>query len=58
MLVLTRKDGEQIMIGDDIIITVVQVRGRASGVRIGVDAPKSMEIRRAGGKEDEGNKAP
>jgi len=42
MLVLSRKTGEKILIGDDISITVVRV---AQGmVRIGVDAPHEMTI--------------
>ena len=45
MLVLTRKADEQILIGDDIKITLVKVRG--GSVRIGIDAPKSVKIIRA-----------
>ena len=42
MLVLSRKVGEKILIGDDIAITVVRV---AQGtVRIGVEAPQSLQI--------------
>ena len=37
MLVLTRKAGEKIVIGDDITITILDVRG--DGIRIGIDAP-------------------
>lgn len=37
MLVLTRKTGEKIVIGDDITITILDVRG--DGIRIGIDAP-------------------
>lgn len=44
MLVLTRKSGEQILIGDDIVITVLDSRG--DGVRIGIDAPRGMKIQR------------
>lgn len=44
MLVLTRKEGEGIIIGDDIHITVVELKG--GGVRIGIDAPKSTKIHR------------
>ena len=44
MLVLTRQDGERIMIGDDIVITLVTSRG--NGVRIGIDAPAGMPIAR------------
>jgi len=45
MLVLTRKVGDKIWIGDDICLTVVQVeRGK---VRLGIEAPRSVAIRRA-----------
>lgn len=44
MLVLTRKSGEQILIGDDIVITVLE--GRGDGVRIGIDAPRGVKIQR------------
>jgi carbon storage regulator len=44
MLVLTRKVGEGIVIGNDVKITVLETRGGT--VRIGVDAPKSKKIYR------------
>ncbi|MCC9206039.1 carbon storage regulator CsrA [Arthrobacter sp. zg-Y769] len=44
MLVLTRRSGEQILIGDDIVITVLDSRG--DGVRIGIDAPRGVRIQR------------
>lgn len=44
MLVLTRKSGEQILIGDDIVITVLDSRG--DGIRIGIDAPRGVKIQR------------
>jgi carbon storage regulator len=44
MLVLTRKAGEGIIIGDDIRITVVEMKG--GGVRIGIDAPREMKVHR------------
>jgi len=44
MLVITRKPGERIMIGDDIVVTVIEVKG--SLVKLGVDAPKSISIHR------------
>ena len=44
MLVLTRKENEQIQIGDDITLTVVKVRG--GGVRIGVEAPRNVRVMR------------
>jgi carbon storage regulator CsrA len=42
MLVLTRKTDEQILIGNDIKITLVRVRG--NHVRIGIDAPRDVRI--------------
>ena len=45
MLVLTRKKGERVHIGDDIVVTVIDVRG--DGVRIGFDAPRGVSIQRA-----------
>jgi carbon storage regulator CsrA len=42
MLVLTRKADEQILIGNDIKITLVRVRGNQ--VRIGIDAPRAVRI--------------
>lgn len=44
MLVLTRKTGEGIVIGDDITIKVIEMKG--GGVRIGIDAPKNRKIYR------------
>lgn len=45
MLVLTRKYGQQIMIGDDIVITILE--GRGDSVRIGVEAPGHISVKRA-----------
>ena len=45
MLVLTRKKGERILIGDDIVVTLIDIRG--DGVRIGFDAPRGVPIKRA-----------
>ncbi len=44
MLVLSRKRDESIIIGDDIVITVVDIKGEQ--VKIGVTAPKSVSIHR------------
>ncbi len=45
MLVLTRKKGERVLIGDDIVVTLIDIRG--DGVRIGFDAPRGVPIQRA-----------
>jgi carbon storage regulator len=42
MLVLTRKVGERIQIGDKIVVTVVRINGTA--VRLGVDAPAELTV--------------
>lgn len=42
MLVLSRKGNQQIMIGDDVIVSILQVAGNR--VRIGIDAPESVRI--------------
>ena len=44
MLVLTRKVGEQIHIGDDIVITVARIH--QDKVRIGIDAPADVRVNR------------
>ena len=44
MLVLTRKPGEKILIGDNVSLTVVEVKG--DSVRIAVDAPREVKIYR------------
>jgi carbon storage regulator len=44
MLILTRRVGESLMVGDDITITVLGVKGNQ--VRIGVDAPKEVAVHR------------
>jgi len=44
MLILTRKVGESLLIGDDISITVLSVRGNQ--VKIGVNAPKDVSVHR------------
>lgn len=45
MLVLTRRAGESIVIGDDIKVVVLDVHGDT--VRIGIDAPRSIQVHRA-----------
>jgi carbon storage regulator len=44
MLVLARKVGQSIIIGDNIVLTVIEVRGEQ--VRIGIEAPKSIAVHR------------
>ena len=45
MLVLTRKSGEKIIIGDDIVVTVLDVAG--TQVRIGIEAPREIAVHRS-----------
>ncbi|MGI0646912.1 carbon storage regulator CsrA [Pseudomonas aeruginosa] len=45
MLILTRTPGETLMIGDNIKVTIADVKG--SQVRIGVSAPKDVEVHRS-----------
>lgn len=44
MLILTRRVGESLIIGDDVTITVLGVKGNQ--VRIGVDAPRDVAVHR------------
>lgn len=44
MLILTRRVGENVIVGDDIVISVIEVRGDA--VRIGIQAPRSVTVHR------------
>lgn len=44
MLVLTRRVGESLVIGNEVTVTVLEVRG--DQVRIGVDAPRSIQVHR------------
>jgi len=53
MLVLTRRKGQQILVGDDIVVTVVETKGRT--IRIGIEAPKSVHVLRAEIKSKPGN---
>ena len=62
MLILTRRVGETLMVGDDVTVTVLGVKGNQ--VRIGVNAPKEVSVHREEiylriqdekGKEADGN---
>ncbi|WP_319128757.1 carbon storage regulator CsrA [Pseudomonas aeruginosa] len=44
MLILTRRVGETLMVGDDVTVTVLVVKGNQ--VRIGVNAPKEVAVHR------------
>lgn len=44
MLVLSRKEGESIVIGDEIVVTVLEVR--SGQIRIGIDAPRELQVHR------------
>jgi len=50
MLILTRKKGEAIAIGDDIQIQVLNVKG--GQVRIGIEAPREVQVNREERLED------
>lgn len=45
MLVLSRRVGESVVIGDDVVVTVLEVRGDV--IRVGVDAPRSIAVHRS-----------
>lgn len=42
MLILSRKINEKIMIGEDIVLSIIEIRG--DQVKIGVEAPKSVKV--------------
>jgi len=44
MLVLTRRTGQSVMIGDDVTITVLEARGEV--VRLGIQAPRDVQVHR------------
>jgi len=44
MLVLTRRPGESIVVGENIVVTVIEIKG--GQVRIGIDAPREAEVYR------------
>jgi carbon storage regulator CsrA len=45
MLVLSRSEGQKIVVDEDIVITVLKIEGNR--VRLGIDAPRSVPIRRS-----------
>lgn len=45
MLVLSRRPGESVVIGDDVTVTVLEVRGDV--IRLGIAAPRSVAVHRA-----------
>lgn len=44
MLILTRRVGESIIIGDDIVVTILGLKGNQ--VKIGINAPKNVSVHR------------
>jgi len=44
VLIITRRPGEKVVLGDDVVITVMEVSGQT--VRLGIDAPKELPIYR------------
>ncbi len=44
MLILTRRIGESLVIGDDVTLTILSIKGNQ--IRIGIDAPKHVTIHR------------
>lgn len=44
MLILSRRPGESIVVGNDVVVTVLEVRG--DQIRIGIDAPRNVQVHR------------
>jgi carbon storage regulator len=44
VLIITRKPGEKIMLGDDVVVHVIEIVG--GSVRVGIDAPRSLPVYR------------
>lgn len=45
MLVLSRRPGESVVIGNEVTVTVLEVRG--DQIRVGIDAPRDVQVHRA-----------
>ena len=56
MLVLSRRAGEKILIGRDIVVTVTKIGPKT--VKVGIDAPNHINIVRAELEDDDGNDEP
>lgn len=54
MLVLSRKVGQSLRIGDDVLVKVVEVRGQQ--VRLGIEAPEEVSITREEIAEERGSR--
>ena len=44
MLIITRRPGEKVMVGDDIVVHVMEIVGNS--VRVGIEAPRSVSVYR------------
>lgn len=44
MLILTRRVGEKLIIGDDVIVTILSLKGNQ--IRVGIDAPREVKVHR------------
>jgi carbon storage regulator len=44
MLVLTRRPGESVMVGDEVVVTVLEIRGEV--IRLGIAAPRTIQVHR------------
>jgi carbon storage regulator len=44
VLIITRRPGERIMLGDDVVVEVIEVKG--ASVRVGIAAPRSLPVYR------------
>ncbi len=44
MLILTRRVGERLIIGDDVTVTILSIKGNQ--IRVGIDAPREVKVHR------------